>query len=328
MPCYGPLDAWYSKDVNPSGKRSLVFKPDYALDKDSPLKIACGRCIHCRLERSRQWAVRCVHEASLYPKNCFLTLTYNQEHLPKHGSLDHRDIQLFFKRLRKKHGKGIRYFMCGEYGPKLQRPHYHICLFNFEFEDKTPWKLTNNGDTLYVSQDLEKLWTDGMGNSLGFTTIGNLTFESAAYVARYITKKQLGQKLSTHYDIVAYDGEIIGERKPEYCVPSRRPGIASPWLEKYHKDVYPKDHCVFKGKKCKPPKYYDKWYDKYFNDDFATIKMLRLQKAKLYENLPSNELLNQKQIKERTAKKLIRSYENEPVQNEIIQSNKTTLCSI
>lgn len=200
--------------------------------------------------------------------------------------------------------------MCGEYGSKLQRPHYHLCLFNFQFKDKKPWKLTQNGDTLYVSEDLQKLWTNSNGDSLGFSTIGELTFESAAYVARYICKKQLGKKSTTHYDIVTQDGEVIGQRKPEYCVPSRRPGIASPWLEKYHSDVYPKDYCVFKGRKKTPPKFYDKWYEKFYNDEFATIKMLRAKKKALYNELTSDQIYQQQQLVERRQSKINRSYEN------------------
>jgi hypothetical protein len=134
MPCYFPITAWRSKDgKNEAGKWPVVFKPTAGyLDKE--LKLPCGRCIGCRLERSRQWAVRCVHEASLHEKNCFITLTYSPENLPKDGSLDVSHFQKFMKRFRKRFGPGIRFFHCGEYGESLSRPHYHACIFGFDFE--------------------------------------------------------------------------------------------------------------------------------------------------------------------------------------------------
>lgn len=82
MLCYSPLVAWRGERL-PSGKRSVVFKKSDAVQSLSAfeIKLPCGQCIGCRLERSRQWAMRCVHEASLYEKNCFITLTYDDSHL-------------------------------------------------------------------------------------------------------------------------------------------------------------------------------------------------------------------------------------------------------
>lgn len=107
MPCYHPLSGWYSKTRNASGKRSIVFNLQEAY-KDKPLQVPCGRCIGCRLEKARQWAVRCMHEASLYDKNCFVTLTYDEDYCPE--SLIPEHFVLFMKRLRKRYGAGIRFF--------------------------------------------------------------------------------------------------------------------------------------------------------------------------------------------------------------------------
>jgi hypothetical protein len=275
MPCYKPMEAWYSKEVNVSGKRSLVFSPRNALQPDDPLQIACGQCVGCRLERSRQWAVRCMHEAQMHEQNCFITLTFNTEELEKRDnplSIDKRDFQLFMKRLRKKYGKGARYFYCGEYGEKNSRPHYHACLFNFDFSDKRLFKMSN-GIPLYISDELQKLWP------FGFATIGDVTFESAAYVARYVMKKVTGDAAAEAY--LRYDSET-GECfsvEPEFCYMSRRPGIGKTWFEKYKSDVYPNDYVVLRGKKVRPPKYYDKLLeqdDSYALDD---IKMARVEKA-------------------------------------------------
>jgi hypothetical protein len=134
-----------------------------------------------------------MHEAKMHPKNCFITLTYNNEHLPSDGSLNYEVFQLFMKRLRKKYGKGIRFYMCGEYGDKLGRPHFHACLFGHDFADKKLWKTTDSKSKLYRSAELEKLWP------YGFSSVGDVTFESAAYVARYIMKKVSGDASESHY---------------------------------------------------------------------------------------------------------------------------------
>lgn len=210
------------------------------------VKLPCGQCIGCRLERSRQWAIRCVHEASLHKENCFITLTYDEEHIPKDHSLNKRDFTLFMKKLRKKYGSKIRFFMCGEYGDQLLRPHYHACLFNFRPPDLLPWAVRADKITLYRSAAMEKLW------SRGYVTVGDVSFESAAYVARYVVKKVTGSKAADYYR----------DKLPEYTNQSRRPGIAAGWLEKYKTDVYPLDKIVIRdGTQCRPPRYYDKIYD-------------------------------------------------------------------
>ena len=135
-----------------------------------------------------------MHEAQMHENNCFITLTINPEELEKRKnkwSLDHREFQLFMKRLRKKYGE-VRFYMCGEYGEENKRPHYHACLFGVEFEDKELHRV-RRGIPLYKSETLNKLW------KLGFCTIGDVTFESAAYVARYIMKKVTGEKAEEHY---------------------------------------------------------------------------------------------------------------------------------
>ena len=119
MPCYKPLKAYYAREVNDTGKRSLVFNSEKALFP-AQLQIPCGRCIGCRLDRSLSWALRCVHEASMHDENCFITLTFNDEHLAKNKSLKVSDFQNFLKRLRQFISpRKVRYFHCGEYGSKF-----------------------------------------------------------------------------------------------------------------------------------------------------------------------------------------------------------------
>ena len=260
MPCYHPMDAWrpYHSDkklARGDASKSLIFKyhPAKCASLEPELQVPCGQCVGCRLERSRQWAIRCVHEASLHERNCFITLTYNNENLPKDESLHVRHFQLFMKKLRKKYGKGIRFYHCGEYGENFGRPHYHALLFGFDFSDKILFK-QNRDYPIYTSKALSELWT------YGYASIGSVTFEFAAYVARYVMKKILGEDSTMHYSAYDKESDTYYLKKPEYTTMSRRPGIGRNWLEKYQSDVYPSDQVIMRGKSMKPPKFYDANY--------------------------------------------------------------------
>lgn len=260
MTCYFPLHAWRSKTPNENGKYPLVFnRNDGFVDK--PVTIPCGRCMGCRLERSRQWAIRCMHEAQLFEDNCFITLTYDDDHLPSDGSLKLAHFQKFMKRLRKKYGAGIRFFHCGEYGGETERPHYHACLFGFDFDDKKHYKTTSAGDRLYTSEKLGNLW------KYGFSVIGDVTFHSAAYVARYITKKISGDSAESHYH----------GRSPEYCTQSK--GLGKEWFKLYKDDIYPNDFVIVDGQKQRVPEYYDKLLLLDDPDLVAQLKAIRTKNA-------------------------------------------------
>lgn len=316
MACFRPLLGYRSNVVNPrTGKRSIVFNPRDGFI-DLPVVLPCGRCIGCRLERSRQWAIRCVHEASLYSDNCFITLTYSDDHLPDGGALVLKHYQDFMKRLRfrflgsrkvhrpEKGGKGapgIRFFHCGEYGEKFARPHYHACLFNFDFPDKKLWS-EKRGHRLYTSAILEKLWP------FGFSTIGDVTFESAAYVARYIMKKVTGEPADAHY----------GGRPPEYVTMSRggrgtgHGGIGKGWYEKFNGEVYPADSVVMRGREMKPPKFYDRLFEIEYPTDFAMLKIRRKLTALEHERKNPDQRLGEREYyQELKSKALKRGYENE-----------------
>ena len=260
-----------------------------------PVILPCGQCIGCRLERSRQWAIRCMHEASLHPENCFITLTYADKHLPKDRSLDLTHQQKFFKRLRKLISpKKLRFFSCGEYGDQFGRPHYHACIFGYDFPDRMPLMASRSEyyDTLFRSPTLEKLWP------LGISSIGDVTFESAAYVARYITKKITGKNAIDHYNTIDYQtGEILAERRPEYVTMSRRPGIAKLWFEKYSADVFNGDYIILRGKKLKVPKYYNAQYELLAPEKFRKIKFLRELNAHMHsENNTPDRLLVREEL--------------------------------
>lgn len=294
MPCYHPIQAFRSINANKNGKYPLIFKKDspYANRNDS-ISVPCGNCIGCRLEYSRQWAIRCVHEAQVHEENSFLTLTYDDENIPENWSINKEDITKFFKRLRKRYeGKTIRYFQAGEYGDKTLRPHYHICLFGHDFEDKILWKKTEGGN-LYTSEILKELWP------FGYNVIGDVTFESAAYVARYIAKKINGKGAEHAYTRVDEETGEVFQVEPERATMSRRPGLGKVWYEKFKSDVFPKDFITIRGKKMFSPKYYTKNLESEDPELFEKIKSKRLLYAedKEFDNSP-NRLEVRKEVKE------------------------------
>ncbi|WNK14212.1 MAG: replication initiator protein [Microvirus sp.] len=263
MTCYFPIPAWKSRDLadtcSKTKKTKLVFKSELGL-KSTALEIPCGQCIGCRIDRSREWAIRCVHEASMHDENCFLTLTYAKDPV----SLNKRDIVLFLKKLRKKlEPTKIRYFQCGEYGSKTDRPHHHVLLFGYDFPDKV-FMSQKNRNNYYVSRSLADLWPHGMH------AIGDLTYDSACYTARYILKKMNGDQKESHY----------GDKIPEFTTQSRKPALATTWLQENLMDIYNHDQCVVSHNLiARPPKYYDRLYDQLHPDRLKTLKAERRSRA-------------------------------------------------
>lgn len=238
MPCYEPLRAVLVS--GPQGRR-LDFS-SRAVGKG--ITLPCGRCIGCRLERSRQWAVRIMHETKMHDASSFITLTY--EKMPKGESLSVEDCQLFLKRLRARLApKKIRFFLCGEYGEKLGRPHYHAIIFGEDFSFDRVKLSKKNGFYLYESAMLTETWGHGG------VRIGDVSFDSAAYVANYATKKITGKGAEAHY----------AGKRPEFLLMSRRPGIARSWIQQYASDVYPSDSIIANSKECRPPRYYDNFLE-------------------------------------------------------------------
>lgn len=213
-----------------------------------PVTIACGHCIGCRLERSRRWAIRCLHESQMHDFSSFVTLTYDDNHVPR--SLEYAHFQRFIDRLRKRLKIGVRYYMSGEYGDRTGRPHFHACLFGVHFSDRLYYRKSPAGSRLYKSAFLDDVW------GMGLCSIGEVTFESAAYAARYICKKVTGDDADKHYTRVDPATGEVYRVEPEFCHMSLKPGIGATWFEKYKSEVFPNDYVVIGGVKCKPPKYY------------------------------------------------------------------------
>lgn len=275
MACFKPLRAWRA----PEG---LVFQAESGLPE---IKVACGRCVGCRLERSRQWAIRMMQESRYHDKNSFITLTYDEDHVPRNGSLNPEHFKNFIKRLRKDiEPRRISFFHCGEYGEDYSRPHYHAIIFGEDFRDQ--FKSISNSkkrryqdflNVAHTSRLSENVWSSDQLSRLwpfGFNYVGNLTFESAAYVARYVLKKVTGEKAESHYERVDEHGECH-QLKPEYCTMSRRPAIGKKHFEEFVKDIYPRDEISVNGRRMKPPKYYDRALEKDYPELYDDVKAKR-----------------------------------------------------
>lgn len=337
MPCYSPKLAFKHKYVKQPIKVTGVgfFRrldgtlPEFKFPDDDweAFPVQCYQCDWCRLQRARDDGVRAFHEASMHEENCFLTLTYNDANLPSNGSIVPLDAKKFMLKLRNKiciddNCKGYRFnwstleevfgcrgfcrkilsFGCAEYGEKLSRPHYHICIFGFNFADRKFWRWSKNDWSpakwrVDRSDVLESLWT------FGFSEIGSVTFESAAYVGRYCVKKITGKKSDKHY------GDKLPERK--ICV-SNRVGIGRKFVEKYAGQLLVNDHVVVKGVKMSLPRYYRKRLEIDFPEESDVAKLRRFGMLRPVD-LDGTEarLRDRKKIHELRKLKLKRGYERD-----------------
>lgn len=312
MPCYYPVHGFKTQ----SGKFTKI-PSRFTVE---PMVVPCQGCIGCRLKRSGEWAIRGTHEQSLYEYNSFITLTFDKLRLPYRDSslppadvsLYYPDFQAFMWRLRKKYGADIRLIVSGEYGDNFSRPHYHAILFNFDFPDKYHWYTSRQGHRVSRSPSLEELWP------FGFSEIGTVTPQSIGYVARYILKKVNGDRALAHYTWLDEATGLKFYRAPELAHYSNRPGIGHGWFMKYWQDVYPHDYVVFNGRKFRPPRYYDKLYQRLtgelivresasdvsgfeevlFSEDFDAMKLTRLES--LQKHLDDNTV-DRLQVKETLA---------------------------
>lgn len=265
------------------------------------MPIPCGQCIGCRLERSRQWAVRLLKELKLHETSSFLTLTYDNKHLPLVGTstrptLKKEDITLFLKRLRFSISpRKIRFFQCGEYGETQGRPHHHMILFGWDFlKDRYAVENSRAGFPQYESPSLTKLW--GKGRAV----ISEVTFESSAYVARYSLKKHLGPGSA-----LMYAGKV-----PEYVTMSRNPGIAADFFKNFRADMYPHDEVVSGPGRppSLPPKYFDKLLEKVDPSLFAKIKEKREKEFDFYSDANSTDsrLATRERLKQNVIKNCLK----------------------
>jgi len=366
MPCYHPITAYKPRD---GGKLEFTSSK---VDADE-ITIPCGQCRGCRRKRSREWAIRCVHEIRAHTFNCFITLTYNNDNLPQDAGLNHKHFAEFIGRLRaalhreinrrentptptigadegpdavkararQQHaswtskagerllpsrplrgaeGRGgehqnrflydlgevsksqpsrrkeraarrlhVGYYMCGEYGERNGRPHYHALLFGVDFADRQ-FHTMRNGNRIDTSKTLEKLW------GMGFASVGGATYESARYISEYILKKLRDGK-TTRQQVNLQTGEIE-EVKKEYNAMSRRPGVGSGYLSK-HGEYLAHGWVIHKESKIPPPRYYDKWFSKYNPEQWEALQHQRYLLQQLHREHHTPERLAVQELVDR-----------------------------
>ncbi|QCQ85078.1 replication initiator protein [Blackfly microvirus SF02] len=276
--CTAP-EMYYLRDpAKFGGVRGLTKDARFAVgivgaDMQRSIVVACGKCMECRLARARDWSLRSVHEASLYDDNCFITLTYDDEHLPLDHGLHYEHFQAFMHRLRKRMPGAGRFLMCGEYGDQFGRPHFHAILFNCGFSDKV--LIRSKPDPLYSSELLSDIW-----HHQGVVSLGDVTTQSAGYVARYSTKKIYGPGTDHVYDwIDPMSGEVFKRATP-FLHSSNRPGIGAEWFNRWHADVFPCDEIVFDGRSFPVPRYYTKLYEALDKDAHGRVSRHRRAAAR------------------------------------------------
>lgn len=307
MPCFHPLRAATKLD----GRVKIIGAMNHTTAGEGEIAIPCGQCQGCRIDKSKMWALRCYHESQLHQHNEFATFTYEDE--PFGGTLVRHHFQNFMKRLRRARPKeNIRYYMCGEYGGQLKRPHYHACLFGLELHDRELWKI-QNGHRLYRSKELNELW------GLGFALTGDITLESAAYVARYVMKKITGKAAKktddnglTYYERMDENTGEIYTLEPEYSTMSLKPAIGKNWYEKYSLDCFPSDFLVDpKGHKHSMPRYYDKLKE---IEDAGTYELIKNDRKQRYEKFADNNTPKRLRVREKVFEARFRNLER-PLEN-------------
>ena len=229
MSCTRPKAAWATTDVDKKGREyaTITFRPKKGYEPD--YEIPCGKCLACKAEKRRDWGIRMCHEAQYHQKNCFLTLTYEEDQLPE--KINKRDLDLFIARLRKTHK--VRYFITGEYGELTKRPHYHAIIFGEDFRGGR--YAYNISDGLWSNKQLERTWSHGN------IAIADFTPATAMYTAGYVTKKI--------------------EDEDTFSIMSRRPPIGWQWARDHQEQLNRLGSVVIDGAKLPIPKAYFNWLE-------------------------------------------------------------------
>lgn len=282
MPCYHPLTRVSNGSINlKTGKPLGTVVPFVPHDQRLPgtlyQDIPCGQCIGCRLEYSRKWADRLMIEAREHKHTWFITLTYDDKHLPYNPIVDQstgevtkfvptlrkRDVQLFMKSLRDaiKPAK-VRFYAAGEYGEKKYRPHYHLILFGLELDDLKFYKCNDLKQPYYTSEFLSKVWKDQ-----GYVVVAPATYETMLYTSRYVTKKLKG------FERVFYE---LNNIEPPFSLMSRKPGIAG---NSFDLDIMECENIILpQGRKASHPRYYQKLLERDYPDFYEEYKCKRLER--------------------------------------------------
>lgn len=262
MSCTQPLRAFYTGLLTDNGKPLLYVSKHHINDQEVKVSdaekslsvsipldpgfvhldnyptlyrfvdVPCGKCLACRQHRAKEWATRCVLEASKYQENYFITLTFNDDFLPKRT--DPKDITMFMKRLRNRCGKDIRFFACGELGSRTNRPHYHLIVFNCHLDDL---KILRASPLSWISKTISEIWP--YGNHM----INQVNEKTCAYVAQYTSKK-------------------VGDKRAGFIQMSRRPGIGADFAQENLRKIYESEGFYYRDgedvQRSNVPRYFKK----------------------------------------------------------------------
>lgn len=277
MRCTSPRTVGFKSD----GK-TICWSQKDSSRQYATFQLPCGKCLECRLDYARTWAIRCVHEAKMHPHNSFITLTYSDEKLES-PRLQYEHFQKFIKAVRQEHtideNTKIGYFVTGEYGEKTKRPHWHACVFNFYPADAKYFRSNERGDKIYTSESLQNTW------DFGHVEIGQVTLESAGYCARYAAKKLIHGKDQDH------DFHPISKK-------SNRNAIGKKFLETYWRDVFNSGAIILSdGSKLPIPRYYEKWLAKHLPTEYERYVLdLKSKKQEYgYEKATKEEKIQKRQ---------------------------------
>jgi len=244
------------------------------LDPEGSIQLPCGKCYECISKRAVDWATRCRHEISLHNENCFLTLTYDDENLPSFLIVK-KEFQKFIKKLRKKTKSKLRYIVSHEYGGKTGRPHHHAIIFGYNPDNQIYNREAPSGEPLFVSKDIDKLWTHG------YHSIGTANEKTAYYIASYSLKS------SKHHITNPTNGEIITVQ--DSMDASKRPAIGALFFRKNYQQLL--------DTKAQLPRYYKKLLERHHPDlheEYENESLLRNNKPRSdHELLAAYTITNQ-----------------------------------
>lgn len=269
MSCYFPILA-HRLFIDSEGKWHIKFESrnrvDYSIRSmrskygDDLLLLPCGKCLGCKFDKAKDWATRVYCESLYHEKSCFLTLTYDDYHLPKNQDINKENVLDFIKKLRNR-GEAVRYFGCGERGESTSRIHAHLILFGYSPSDLEFYSRGSNGDALYLSATLSQLWDKG------HVIVGEVSYKSAGYVARYTTKK-------------------IGD-DDSFLICSNRPGIGYRYCMDHGKEIIETGYVYGDfgdSYKASIPRYFEKLLMDIYPVEWDKLVSSRLYRVKVVED--------------------------------------------
>lgn len=271
MACLFPLKGWKSST---GGFTRVRADSPHGL----PMTIPCGRCRECRMAIARDWGIRAMHDVKAHTRtgsgSAFVTLTLDDTKVHDCVGLDPRMLKLFHMRANARLGGGLRYLSVGEYGDKNQRPHYHCIFTNKGFADRKWCANGSTGEKLYESKILNELWPHG------YAHIGDVSYKSAMYVARYVLKKVSPELYGERYERIVAGKQIFVP--PEFAVMSRRPGLGRPFYDLYKEELLANDSCIVDGHKSPLPRYYSNVFKAEDPDAYERLRKQRKRESVEY----------------------------------------------